>query len=69
MWVMTVALLVERDAFFVLDLGLHVVDGMGGFDLKGNRLPRRVLTKIAYPPDDLSSYLLRSFGVSETKEG
>ena len=33
-------LLVRRDAFLVLDLGLDVVDGVGGFDLEGDRLPR-----------------------------
>ena len=32
------ALLVGRDALLVLDLGLHIVDGVGGLDLQGNRL-------------------------------
>ena len=31
-------LLIGRDALLVLDLSLHVVDGVGGLDLKGNRL-------------------------------
>jgi hypothetical protein len=47
MWVMTVALLVGRDAFFVLDLGFHVVDCIGGFD-KGNRLPSKSLDEILH---------------------
>ena len=33
-------LLVGRDAFFVLDLAFHVVDGVGGLDLEGNGLTR-----------------------------
>jgi len=32
------ALLVGRDALLVLDLGLHVVDGVGGLDLEGDGL-------------------------------
>ena len=32
------SLLIGRDAFLVLDLGLHVVDGVGGLDLEGNGL-------------------------------
>ena len=32
------ALLVGRDALLVLDLGLHVVDRVGGLDLKGDGL-------------------------------
>ena len=34
------SLLVRRDAFLVLDLGLDVVDGVGGLDLEGDGLPR-----------------------------
>jgi hypothetical protein len=30
------ALLIGRDAFFVLNLGFDVVDGVGGFNLKGD---------------------------------
>ena len=33
------ALLVGWNAFFVLNLGLDVVDGVGGLDLQGDRLP------------------------------
>ena len=33
-------LLVRRDALLVLDLGLDIVDGVRGFDLKGDRLTR-----------------------------
>jgi len=36
-------LLVGRDAFFVLDLGLDVFDAVGWFDFEGNRLPRQGL--------------------------
>ena len=32
------ALLVRRDALLVLDLGLDIVDGIGGLDLKGDGL-------------------------------
>ena len=32
------ALLVGRDAFLILDLGLHVVDSVGGLDLKSDGL-------------------------------
>ena len=31
-------LLVRRDAFLVLDLGLHGLDGVGGLDLEGDGL-------------------------------
>jgi hypothetical protein len=33
-------LLVRRDAFLVLNLGLHIVDGVGRLHLKGDSLPR-----------------------------
>lgn len=33
-------LLVHRDSFLVLDLGLHVVDGVRRLHLQGNCLPR-----------------------------
>ena len=36
-------LLVRRDAFFVLDLGFDVVDGVGGFDLEGDGFAREGL--------------------------
>ncbi|CAM9193129.1 unnamed protein product, partial [Heterosigma akashiwo] len=32
------ALLVRRNAFFVLDLLLDVIDGVGGFDIQGDSL-------------------------------
>ena len=31
-------LLIRRDAFFVLDLALHIIDGIGGLDLEGDGL-------------------------------
>jgi len=31
-------LLVRWDTFLVLDLGLDIVDGVGGFDFQGNGL-------------------------------
>ena len=34
------SLLVRRDAFLVLDLGLDIVDGVGGLDFEGDCLPR-----------------------------
>ena len=33
-------LLVRRDAFFVLDLGLDIVNGVGGFDFEGDGFAR-----------------------------
>ena len=39
------SLLIGRDALFVLDLRLDVVDRVGGFDLEGNRLPGQGLDK------------------------
>ena len=29
-------LLIRRDTFFVLNLGLHIVDGVGGLDIQGD---------------------------------
>jgi len=37
------ALLVRRDAFLVLDLGLDIVDGVATLDLEGDGLPRQGL--------------------------
>ena len=37
------ALLVRKNSFLVLNLGLHVLDGVGGFDVKGNGLSREGL--------------------------
>ena len=37
------ALLVRGDAFLVLDLGLDVFDGVGGFDIEGDGLTREGL--------------------------
>jgi len=39
------SLLIGRDAFFVLDLCLDVVDRVRRFDLEGNRLPSQGLDK------------------------
>ena len=38
MWVMMMALLVRRDAFFILDLGLHTVNHFRRLNLKGDHL-------------------------------
>ena len=35
------SLLVRGDTFFVLDLGLDIVDGIAGFDLKSDCLTRK----------------------------
>ena len=37
------SLLVGWDSFLVLDLGLDIVDGVGGLDLEGNGLARKGL--------------------------
>ena len=37
------ALLIGRDALLVLDLGLDVVDGVGGLDVEGDGLARQGL--------------------------
>ena len=37
------SLLVRGNAFLVLDLGLDIVDRVGGFDLEGDGLPREGL--------------------------
>ena len=39
------ALLIGRDALLVLDLGLHILDGVGRLDLEGDRLARQGLHK------------------------
>ena len=44
------ALLVGRNSVLVLNLGLHVANCIGGFDLKGNCLPGKSLDKICIPP-------------------
>jgi len=38
-------LLVRRDTLLILDLGLYVIDGVGGFDLESDGLPRQSLNK------------------------
>ena len=48
------ALLVRRDAFLVLDLLLHVVDGIGWLDLKSDGLSSESLH------ENLHCYLIRS---------
>ena len=42
------ALLVWGNALLVLDLGLDVVDGVGGLDLKGDGLARKGLDEAAW---------------------
>ena len=44
------ALLARRDTLLVLDLGLDIVNGVGGFGLKGNGLACQGLGKICIPP-------------------
>jgi len=39
------ALLIGRDAFLVLDLGLHILDGVGRFDIQSDGLAREGLHK------------------------
>lgn len=43
------ALLVRRDAFLVLDLGLDIVDRVGRLDLKGDGLAREGLDEAVVP--------------------
>ena len=35
--------MIGRDAFLVLDLGLHVLDGVAGLNIKGNGLSGKSL--------------------------
>jgi len=55
------ALLVRRDAFLVLDLGLDIVDGVAALDLEGDGLPRQGLHEDLHlalpglPPKPLTS--------------
>jgi hypothetical protein len=41
-------LLVWRDSFLVLDLGLHIVDGVRGLNLEGDGLASDCEGKLAY---------------------
>lgn len=43
------ALLVGRDAFFVLDLGFDIVDCVGGLNLEGDGLAREGLDEAVVP--------------------
>lgn len=45
------ALLIGRDAFLVLDLGLDIVDGVGRFHLEGDRLTREGLDEDLHDED------------------
>ena len=38
-------LLIRGDAFFILNLGLHIVDRVGGLDFQGDRFARKGLNK------------------------
>ena len=38
-------LLIRRNSLLVLNLGLHIVNGVGGFDIKGDGLTRKGLYK------------------------
>ena len=52
------ALLVGRDAFLVLDLGLDIVDGIGRFHLEGDRLTREGLDEDLHGEDLLIAKLV-----------
>jgi hypothetical protein len=41
-------LLVRGNALLVLDLGLHIVNSIGGLDLKGDGLARKSLDEAEY---------------------
>ena len=43
-------LLIRGNALFVLDLGLHVVDGVGGFNLEGNGFVSEGLNENLHTP-------------------
>ena len=75
------ALLVGRDTLLVLNLGLDVVDGVGGLDLKGNSLARQGLDEdlhsTAETEDqvkgrlllDVTAEVLNVFDADEKKRG
>ena len=44
------SLLIGRDPFFVLDLGLDIVDRVRGLDLEGDRLTRKARDPISRDP-------------------
>ncbi len=55
------SLLIGRDSFLVLDLGLDVVDGVGRLHLKGDSLTREGLDEAVGSPVSLQ-FTLRVFG-------
>ena len=63
------SLLIGRDAFLVLDLGLHVVDGVAGLDLEGDGLASKSLHEdlhtTAETEDEMKGGLLLDVVVGE----
>ena len=52
------ALLVGRNALLVLDLGLHVVDGIRRFDLKGDGLACQGLDENLHNATETEDYMI-----------
>ena len=55
------SLLIRRNALFVLDFCLDVVDRVGRFHLEGNRLPRQSLDKDLHTPAKTEDEMERGF--------
>jgi hypothetical protein len=51
-------LLVRGDTLLVLDLGLDVVDGIGGLDLKGDGLARKAILSAPITVVHMSIHIL-----------
>ncbi len=63
-------LLIRRDPLLILDLGLHVLDGVGGLHLQGDGLPRKGLDEdlhaTSQPEDQVKGGLLLDVVVRES---
>jgi hypothetical protein len=55
------SLLVRRNSLLVLDLGLNIVDGVGGLDLKGDGLARKGLDEAVIQSVSISIWSSSAF--------
>ena len=49
-------LLIRGDSFLVLNLGLHIIDGIGGLDLEGDGLSRQGLNEDLHATTETKHY-------------